>query len=278
MRKRGRGRRWRYLLCITENISSPVPCPIPHLPPSHFCCKGWAKDCGCQLCAHFPISGPNKHISLVRIGFSCFKNLMTVISLTPKHRGNNTRFIEKSACLRILCYFGNSCSDFSLSWEVTYWEKMTRIIYAWTAEEEENGGGGGGVILFHWCCRTWKWLESQICPYCEDFCSAWMSWYSHCKIHCQFWWSRYLRPFFQCGSLYLKEKELTWTFCAKRCGFLLVFNSSGKQSGSVKALSWQDWYNPIRRSNTSNLQNQMCHPAFFWQICVSWGGLGGLDL
>lgn len=160
---------------------------------------------------------------------------MTVLSLTPEHKGNNMHFIEISACVRILCYFGSSCSDFSLSWEATYWEEMTRIIYTWTAEEEENGGSGG-VVLFCWCCGTWKQLESQICLYCKDFCcSAWTSWYSPCKIRCVSSIEvSTLRPFFQCGSLYLKEKELTWTFCAKWCAFLLVFNSSGKQSGSGK--------------------------------------------
>lgn len=185
-------------------------------------------------------------------------------------------FIEKSACVRILCYFGNSRSDFSLLWEATYWEEMTRIIYAWTAEEEENDGGGGGVVLFCWCCRTWKQLESQICPYCKDFCcSAWMSWYSHCKI-CRVSSVEVgtLRLLFQCRSPYLEDKELTWTFCAKWCGFLLVFNSSGKKSGPVKALSWQDWYNSTRRSNTSDLQNQMCHPAFFGRYLCHWG-VGG---
>lgn len=179
----------------------------------------------------------------------------------------------------MLRYFGNSRSDFSLSWEATYWEEMTRIIYAWTAEEEESGGGGGGgVVLFRWCCRTQKQLESQICPYCKDFCcSAWTSRYSRysqqicCVSSVEV---STLRPFFQCGSPYLKEKELTWAFCAKRCGFLLGFNSSGKQSGSGKALSWQGWYNPTGRSNTSNLQNRMCHPAFFGRYLCPLGGRG----
>lgn len=62
--------------------------------------------------------------------------------------------------------------------------------------------------------------------------------------------------------------QLVWVF-------LPVFNSSGKQSGSVKALSWQDWYNPTRHPNTSGLQNQMYHPAFLADTCVMHGWVGG---
>lgn len=108
---------------------------------------------------------------------------------------------------------------------------MTRVIYALTAEEEENGGGGG-MVLFRWCCRTWKQLDSQICPYCKDFCcSVWTSWYWHCKITlCQVCWSWCSRASLSVWKPVLKSEgahlsvlcQAVWVFCL----FLILQGSS----------------------------------------------------
>lgn len=79
------------------------------------------------------------------------------------------------------------------------------------------------------------------------------------------------------AALVLRESVLQgWKAVFKREGahvcqvvwVLLVFNSSGKHVGSVKALSWQGCLNPRRCSSTSDPQNEMCHPAFSgWWLC-----------
>lgn len=72
-----------------------------------------------------------------------------------------------------------------------------------------------------------------------------------------------------------KRRSSFERFVPSSVGFLLVFNSSGKQSGSVKALSWQHWYDPTSQPNTSDLQNQMCHPPFVGRYLCPGGACAG---
>lgn len=132
----------------------------------------------------------------------------------------------------------------------------------------------GGGCLFCWCCRFLRQPRSQIWPNCEGFGrSAWMCSYSSRKdtMLCQFCWRQYFKAFLPVWKALFKREGAHRSVLCQVVWVLLVFNSSGKILGSAKALSWQDWCNPSRCSSTSDLQNEMCHPAFFgWYLCL-WG-------